>query len=65
MLRNELEQEIKKWTRRLNSKLSNARSVDEHGDNLIENAEAYRKDSEHFFQKDPIKSFECLIWAWR
>jgi hypothetical protein len=40
------------------------RPSDERGRRLLENIEAYRKDSHHFRSRSPVKSFECLIWAW-
>lgn len=64
-LKNELEREIEKWSRNLDKKLPKIKPKDEPGEKILENAQAYRKDSEHFFEDDElIKSFEALIWAW-
>lgn len=60
-----LKKEIEKWTRRLHDKLPKISPSDEAGEEILENAEAYREDSEHFQEEgDLIKSFESLIWAW-
>lgn len=65
MLSEELDNEIEKWTSRLDKTLQKVTTADEHGDDLLENARAYRRDSDHFSQEgDLIKSFECLIWSW-
>ncbi|KXA88951.1 hypothetical protein AKJ40_01095 [candidate division MSBL1 archaeon SCGC-AAA259M10] len=65
MLRNELENKIEKWSHKLDEKLNRIRAVDDHGERILENAEAYRRDSDHFFENDElIESFESLIWAW-
>ena len=64
-MRNELEKEIEKWEGKLDKKLSVAEEVDDDGRWILENARAYRKDSEHFFEEgDLIQSFESLVWAW-
>lgn len=65
MLSDELLQEIEKWTRKLDKKLSKVAAKDESGEEILENARAYREDTNHFLEDgDLIKSFECLIWAW-
>jgi len=60
----ELAGEIERWSRRLEEALKGVRPSDERGRRLLENIEAYRKDSQHFRPRSPVKSFECLIWAW-
>ena len=60
----ELAEEIRKWSEKLDKALSNTVPLDKHGESLLENIRAYREDLKHFFERDPIKSFECLIWAW-
>lgn len=65
MLKNKLMKEIEKWTRKLDNRLPNLKAIDDSGEDLMENARAYRRDSEHFLKKnEPIKSYESLIWAW-
>jgi hypothetical protein len=60
----ELVAEIEKWSKRLDSSLVGVRPLSEQGSKMLENIEAYREDSKHFLDRDLIKSFECLIWAW-
>ncbi len=65
MSNEELEKEIEKWTGRLDEKLPNVKPSDGAGKEILENAEAYREDSEHFHEEgNLVKSFESLIWAW-
>lgn len=65
MLKDELEKEIDKWAEKLDDRLTEIRPTDKHGKNILENAKAYRHDSEHFFEnEDLIRSYESLIWAW-
>ncbi len=65
MLERKLNDEIEKWTRKLDEILPITKSSAKEGKDLIEDILAYRKDSEYFLEKgDIIKSFECLIWAW-
>jgi len=60
-----LEGEIERWTRKLDEKLPGLRPTDEPGEDILENAAAYREDSEHFYEEGKlIESFESLIWAW-
>jgi len=64
-LEDELVEEIKKWTTKLDDALRTAKAQNDHGDKMLSNIRAYRKDSGHFLERgDLIKSFECLIWAW-
>ncbi len=61
----DLTTEIKKWSKRLDSSLSDTAPSDERGTKMLQNIKAYREDSRHFFKRgDLVKSFECLIWAW-
>ncbi len=65
MLKDELEEEIRKWEEKLNDRLPRLECLDESGDWILENARAYLKDSKHFFEEnDLIQSYESLIWAW-
>lgn len=61
----ELDEEIKKWTAKLDDVFSTVKAKDEHGKRMVLNIQAYREDSKHFLERDDlIQSFECLIWAW-
>lgn len=65
MLSEELQQEIEKWTRRLDEKLPKLTPKNKPGEEILKNANAYRQDSNHFLENDDlIKSFESLVWAW-
>ena len=65
MLERKLDEEIEKWTCKLDEILPITKSSSDEGKDLIEDIQAYRKDSKYFLEKgDLIKSFECLIWAW-
>ncbi len=65
MLKNRLEEEIEKWSEKLDKKLSKVDYVDDSGEWLLENAEAYRQDFGHFMKNDDlIKAYEALIWSW-
>lgn len=61
----DLRAEIKKWTDRLNEAIPQMEPSDARGRKMLENVEAYRKDSGHFSGSgDLVRSFECLVWAW-
>jgi hypothetical protein len=62
----QLEKEIKKWTRRLEKELKNANiKNDDRSIDFLENIKAYLKDSKYFYEKgDLVRSFEAIIWAW-
>lgn len=65
MLETELREEIEKWTKKIGKEVVEVRLKDEKKGDLIENIQAYIKDSGHFLKKgDLIRSFEALIWAW-
>lgn len=64
-LKDELEEEIDKWSRKLDERLPELDPVGDSGREILENAKAYREDSEHFREEgELIESFESLIWAW-
>jgi hypothetical protein len=64
-LEDELRAEIRKWTDRLDERIRKTDFLDAHGEEMLENIQAYREDSEHFSKcGDLVKSFECLVWAW-
>jgi len=57
--------EIEKWSKKLDDSLLDVHALDDRGTKMLENVRAYRRDSNHFFERgDFVKSFECLIWAW-
>jgi hypothetical protein len=60
----DLRAEIEKWSKRLDSSLAGVKSLSGQGEKMLENINAYREDSKHFLNRDLIKSYECLIWAW-
>ncbi|MEM2866052.1 MAG: DUF357 domain-containing protein [Candidatus Hadarchaeales archaeon] len=60
----ELEAEIERWSKRLEEALEKTRPLDKRGEKLLENIRAYQQDSSHFRSHSPVKSFECLVWAW-
>lgn len=60
-----LEEEIDKWTARLLPELEKTEAIDSSGQELLDNAGAYLKDSRHFREKkDLVRAFEALVWAW-
>jgi len=60
-----LEEEIDKWTARLEPALETAEAIDSNGQELLDNAGAYLKDSKHFREKrDLVRAFEAIVWAW-
>ena len=64
-LKNDLREEIGKWTEKLDDRLPKLTAKDEEGEGILENAKAYREDSEHFYEEGHlIESYESLIWAW-
>lgn len=64
-LEEDLKEEIKKWTKKLDQSLENTKALNEQGIDLLTNIKAYQSDSLHFYEKgDLIKSYEALIWAW-
>ncbi len=65
MLKNDLEKEIEKWSKKLDEKLPKIEAEEDEGEELLENAKAYRTDSDHFYEEgELIQSYESLIWAW-
>lgn len=65
MLKEDLEEEIEKWKKKLDERLPTLEPLDEPGKEMLENAKAYRRDSKHFLEKENlIESYESLIWAW-
>lgn len=65
MLKDELKEEIERWTEKLDGKLPGLEPIDDPGKKILRNAKAYREDSGHFLDRgELIESYEALIWAW-
>ncbi|MFB6265991.1 MAG: DUF357 domain-containing protein [Candidatus Nanohaloarchaea archaeon] len=60
-----LEEETRKWRERLEGKLEEVGAKGEKGENIVENAQAYLEDSEHFEDEgDMVRAFESVVWGW-
>ncbi len=58
-------QETLKMKDRLYEVLPRIHSENPEGDQFLENIKAYVKDSDYFIERDdPIRAFECVVWAW-
>ncbi len=58
-----LTQETEKWQKKLGALTITSKS--EKGKQYLTNINAYISDSAHFqTQKDHIRAFEAIIWAW-
>jgi len=65
MLEDNLREEIKKWSKRLDNSLKNTVATGQNGVEFLTNIKAYQSDSLHFLnKKDLIRAYEALIWAW-
>lgn len=65
MVRKKLNNEIEKWSEKLNQRVKKLKSKTKEGKWMLENIKAYQKDSKHFREEEmPVESFESLIWAW-
>ncbi len=65
MLENDLRDEIKKWSKRLDNSLKTTVATGRNGVEFLTNIKAYQSDSLHFLNKgDLIRTYEALIWAW-
>lgn len=57
--------EIRKWTEKMEKELENIETCGTKGNEILKNIKAYVSDSSHFMEKkDPVRSFEAIIWAW-
>ncbi len=64
-LSDELKSEIRKWSERLEKRLSEVVPTNDIGSSMLENAKAYYSDSTYFYDRsDLVRSFECLVWGW-
>ncbi len=61
----QLKDEIEKWTKKAKEKRKNLNLLDDSKENMINNIDAYIKDSQFFLEKgDLVRSFEAIIWCW-
>ena len=58
-------EEIEKWLKKLETKLSKAKLKDENKKNFLENIKAYVKDCKYWMEKgDYVKAWEVISFAW-
>ena len=60
----ELEMETKKWLERIEREIEAVEAVNKKGKEFFENIKAYISDSHYFLDRDLIRAFECVVWAW-
>ena len=61
----QLLEETKKWSARLQEGLEETRPLTEKGNEMLVNIRAYQKDSLHFHEKgDLVRAFEAVVWGW-
>ena len=64
-LETSLRKETEKWLLKVKEEMKSARLLDQERKHVLENINAYIKDSEYFLEKnDLIRAFEAVIWAW-
>jgi len=57
--------EIDEWKKKIEEERPKVILAKEEKKNFLENIDAYIKDSQYFLeQKDYVRSFEALVWAW-
>jgi hypothetical protein len=57
--------EIEQWKKRIGTELEGMQGYGKKGREMLQNINAYVKDSSHFREKgDLVRSFEAIIWAW-
>ena len=60
----ELKNQTLKWLKKAEEKLSRVEKKDD-AEYIVKNAQCYIKDANYFLgQKDFVRSFEAVIWAW-
>jgi hypothetical protein len=60
-----LQQETEKWRDTLEERLEGVEPVDDTGEELLTNAEAYLQDADHFKEDaDLVRAFEAVVWGW-
>ncbi|MCJ7479399.1 MAG: DUF357 domain-containing protein [Candidatus Nanohaloarchaeota archaeon QJJ-7] len=61
----QLREETGKWSERLEERISEVEPMDEEGEMVLENSEAYLQDAEHFEEEgDLVRAFEAVVWGW-
>lgn len=61
----ELIAETNKWLEKIESIVEKIEVFDSKGESMLTNMKAYIADSRHFLdQKDYIRAFEAVVWAW-
>jgi hypothetical protein len=66
MIKDKIEkEEIEKWLKKLETKLSKVRLKDETRKNFLENIHAYVRDCKYWMEKgDYVKAWEVISFAW-
>lgn len=60
-----LEDETRKWQKKLEQKESKINPKSKEGEDFVKNIKAYLSDSYHFQEKDDyVRAFESVVWAW-
>ncbi len=60
-----LNKETEKWLAKLEKETANIAAESDSGKRHLVNMNAYISDCKHFLkEKDFIRAFECVIWAW-
>jgi hypothetical protein len=60
-----LAEETEKWKTKIESEIISVKITGKKSKELMENINAYIKDSDYFLsKKDYIRAFEAIIWAW-
>lgn len=61
----ELRAETERWKEKLADRLDHVEAVDDAGEDILENARAYRADGDHFAEdNDMVRAFEAVVWGW-
>lgn len=60
----ELQEETERWKEKLADRLEDVAAVDDVGEDILENARAYRADADHFEADDLVRAFEAVVWGW-
>ncbi|RLI71228.1 DUF357 domain-containing protein [Archaeoglobales archaeon] len=63
-LEEELRDETLKWLQKIEKEIKKIEVNDEKGKEFFENIKAYISDSHYFLNRDLIRAFECVVWAW-
>ena len=64
-VKDELQTETKTWMDRFDDRVDDITPQTDAGETMLNNARAYRADTEHFIDDgDWVRAFEAIIWAW-